>query len=197
MTSVDMPDTESERSNVKAITDAIVDGFAEMYQLDRQIDALIERHIRPLREKKSEVKRILREGYNMPAKLVSARYTGYVIERTAEDAGDSATQDTIRMLYEALPVRGVVDLIQATGFAEQVDIKATPKNMKAAREAGRKRQEAGGHMNDCPFPNRKGDSRKLQKAWLDAFVEAKTEQEQKQAKAAAKSAKAQNGAEAA
>lgn len=166
-----LPETESERVNVKAIADALRDGFSNLYSLDSQIAALTEKHLTPLRAKKSDIMRVLREGYHMPSALVNARYHGYRVERDAEAAGDNATLDNIRLMYEAVPIYGIVDMVDAMGFKEDKRPTASQKNLAKAKAEGRKASAApkGGTIADCPYAGIGKDSKKLRDAWLGGF----------------------------
>lgn len=99
--------------NVKARKDAIRDCFAQMYELDKQIAAAIEKYVKPFRDSRNDVKKKLREDYEIPNDIIMARYKGYALERFAEEAQDDTTLDAIREMFEALPIGGMVDLVEA------------------------------------------------------------------------------------
>jgi len=86
--------------------DTVIDAFQRMYALRRQIKEIIDSDVKPLREEVSDIKAMLLDRFNMPAKLVNLRYTAYEAERRAVEAGDEVTQDAIRELFEILPVTG-------------------------------------------------------------------------------------------
>ena len=163
------PQTESERANVKAIKEAIQDGLAQMYVLDAQIDAAIEAHVQKLRDKKSDIMRVLREGYHLTAPVVRAYYNLYAMERQATEASNGSVLDTIKIMFEALPFEGVVDLVKATGFTEDKRIEATAKNLKAAEKAGRDCSLRNGNMSECPHAGINKASKKLRAAWLKGY----------------------------
>jgi hypothetical protein len=99
--------------NAQARTEAMQKAFAEMYACDEQIEAAIEKYVKPYRESKSDTKARMKDEYGIPPKLLNARYNAYKIERDAAKAQDDATVDIIRELYDALPIGGIVDLVDA------------------------------------------------------------------------------------
>lgn len=118
------PTQEASRplANVQARRDAIAESCEELYQLDAEIKVLTERHLKDLRDSKSDIMKRMREDYQINSKLLRARYQSYRIERMALDAMDDATVDVIRELFEALPIG---ELITITG--------AAPRAQPAAR----------------------------------------------------------------
>jgi hypothetical protein len=98
---------------------AIADGLREMYALDGEIAAIVERDIKELRASKSAIKDSLRERFNLTSRMIQARYYSYKIEREAVEASDDLTLQAIRELYEVLPVGGTVDLIEAVEKAAE------------------------------------------------------------------------------
>lgn len=105
--------TVTSTHNHKVIEDAIIKACEGLYRADKAIDAAIEKHIADLRQDKADIKKKMRETYQIPAKLLQARYATYRLEQQAIDAGDDATLDTIRLLHRALPVGGSVDMVRA------------------------------------------------------------------------------------
>lgn len=99
--------------NSQTRKEALCSALEQLYQLDIEITAILRSKVKALREEKSEIKSRLREDFQMPSALVSARYTSYKLERIAEDAHDETTLDAIREMYLALPVGGMVDLVSA------------------------------------------------------------------------------------
>lgn len=106
---------EGDTLSVAARRDVIIKSFKEMYALRLKIAAAMEKHVAPLRADVNAIKAKLRNDYSMPAKLVSARFASYELERLAEDGDDDITLDTIREMYELLPIGGTVDLVEAAG----------------------------------------------------------------------------------
>lgn len=102
--------------NAQARTEAMQKAFAELYACDEQIEAALEKYVKPYRESKSDIKTRMKDEYGVPPKLLNARYNAYKIEQDANKANDDATIDIIRELYDALPigVGAMVDLVDAT-----------------------------------------------------------------------------------
>jgi hypothetical protein len=130
--------TETAKANVSNRQRCIVDSFKEMYGLDREIDAMTERHLKGLRERKSELKARLRDDFGMPAKLVNCRYAAYRLERAASEGGDNITLDVIKEMFEILPVG------QSVNFLDALD---------AAGESG----QSGAAVNEDGTPTADGD----------------------------------------
>lgn len=101
--------------NVEHRREAVTNSLEQLYQLDKKIKALTERHLTELRKQKSDIKSKLKNDYQMTAPMVNARYYPYRIERQAEDAEDQVTLDGIREAFNYLPVGGSVDLAEAAG----------------------------------------------------------------------------------
>lgn len=95
--------------------EAIETTCTKLYVLDREIERLIGEHVSELRGEKAKLKASLREDYQIPARLLQARYASYKLERAARDSGDTVTLDAIRELFDTLPVGGTVDLVDALG----------------------------------------------------------------------------------
>lgn len=103
----------TKHHNVKARAEAFKESMERMYRLDQDIAALMEEHIKPLREDKAEIKSKLREDYNVTATVFNARFNAYKCERKAREGGDDATLDTLRELFESTPVGGQTDFMNA------------------------------------------------------------------------------------
>jgi cysteinyl-tRNA synthetase len=99
--------------NSKSKLTVIRESMERLYRLDAEIDELIEEHIKELREQKTEIKTKLREEFNMPAKLIQARYASYRLERAAEESHDNQTLEAIREMFRALPIGGQGDFMNA------------------------------------------------------------------------------------
>lgn len=113
------PQDATREHNVKARKDAISESMEQLYKLDAQIAAAIEKHVKPFRDDKAAIKERLRDDYQIPAKLLNARYASYKLERFAEEAQDHTTLDVIREMFDALPVGGMVDLVEAAQHAAE------------------------------------------------------------------------------
>ena len=101
------------KHNVKAREQQIKEGLEEMYQADCRIAASIEKHVKPDRDVKSDIKKKIREGLNITTQLFNARYSNYRLERQAMEASDDATLDVLKELYDIAPVGTQINLLDA------------------------------------------------------------------------------------
>lgn len=97
----------------------IAKSLERMYQIKAKIAKLTEEHLADLRADFSNIKKKLREDYNMPSKLVNARFVTYSLERQAQDGHDDITLDAIREMFEYVPVGGQGSLIPGFEAAEK------------------------------------------------------------------------------
>lgn len=105
-------DAPSGGHNAKARKDAEREAMEANYEIDKKIEALMKKHIDPLRADKRELKSDLHENYGIAPKLYNARYNTYRLERAAVENKDDITLDTLRELWEATPIGGGVDLVE-------------------------------------------------------------------------------------
>lgn len=96
----------TRNANVQERKAAIERAMESVYQLDKDIAAVIAEEIAPLREDKSAVMKSLRERFQITAEVFRARYYAYRLKRRAEDANDEITQDALAELFEVCPVSG-------------------------------------------------------------------------------------------
>lgn len=104
--------------NVAARRDAITKACEELYQLDVLIARATETHVKLHREAKTDIKSRLKEDYNITANVLAARYAPYKLERMAQDGSDDKTLDVIRELFDALPIGGMLDLVNLAQAAD-------------------------------------------------------------------------------
>lgn len=100
----------TERHNSGVRDERFQDAMKRTFELDKQIEALMEQHIKPLREDKREIKAKLREDFNVTATAFNARYAPYKFEAKARDNGDETSIDLLRELFDATPVGGQMDM---------------------------------------------------------------------------------------
>ncbi|NIA72297.1 hypothetical protein HBA54_27275 [Pelagibius litoralis] len=101
------------KHNSKVREERFQDAMQRTFALDQQIEALIEEHIKPLREDKREIKSKLSEDFNVTATTFNARYAPYKFEAKARANGDEASIDLLREIFEATPVGGQMDFVNA------------------------------------------------------------------------------------
>lgn len=139
---VDVDGAEEPRrfeDNSKLRGEMIRDALTETYDLDKQIAALQAQHLETPREKKSKIKKKLREHLKITAPVFQAVYVRYRMTRDAEAAEDSATLDTLREMAVAAGRGVTVDMVEAI---ETEDAK------KAADKA-----ETAGDFQEDPAPS--------------------------------------------
>lgn len=107
---------------LKALNERL-DSFCKLQQ---QEDALMEKYIKPVRDKKNEVKADTKKDFEIPTKAFNARATLRMIELEDDDEVVLATKD----MFEATPVGQNLDFVK---IAENVAKKKAEK--AAAAEA--------------------------------------------------------------
>lgn len=153
------PDDATLQSNIGNRRDEITSGLKRLYALDCEIAALTEEHLKDLRAEKSDIKKSLRERFNLPATVVQARYYSYRIERDAERTNDGITLDAIRELHEALPIGGQANFLGPIGAPKfEDDVPAQADAFEQGRTAGMK----GSNLATCPYPAAR---KKLKAEW--------------------------------
>lgn len=100
--------------------------ISEWCKLQDQEDALLERHIEPIRKKKNKLKAALKADYGIPTEAFNARASLRRIELT----GDDEVVLAINEMFEATPPGKNIDLVQ---LAERVAAKAAEKAKKATK----------------------------------------------------------------
>lgn len=117
--------------NSEARAKAIDEALSKFYELQKQEDVLLEKHIQPIRDKKRDIKADLKKDYEIPTKAFNARAGLYIVERDDEDEIILAVNE----MFKATPVGKNVDLI---ALGERVEKKraekAAAKNKATATE---------------------------------------------------------------
>ncbi len=113
--------TAGAKHNVANIERKVTDALAETYKLDGQIKAALEKHIAPDRAAKSDIKKKLNEDFNITRKVFAARYAAYRLEADARAAADTATLDTLALLFSITPIGVTADMVEAI---DQTDARA-------------------------------------------------------------------------
>lgn len=97
-----------ERANVKrARLEAFDEALSEWVQLQNKEDALLEKHIAPIRDKKAKLKARLKADYDIPTEAFNARAA---LRRIELKAGNDEVVLAVNELFEATPVGESVDL---------------------------------------------------------------------------------------
>ena len=113
------------------------DALAENFALDGKITAALEKHVKPYRDAKRDIKAKLREDLNITPAVFNARYAAYRLEGRAIAADDEATLDTLRELFEHSPVGTQMDMMDGLGGAKGNGEDKAPK-ANAKRPARKK-----------------------------------------------------------
>lgn len=118
------PESASAQHNVGARRDRLNDSFDIVFNLEMQIAAAIEEHVKPLRDKKNKEMRELRADLDMHGADIKPLYDLYKRKRlvdTFEDDDDrNKSLDSLRETYQALSEGGQLDWIIASGEEEAV-----------------------------------------------------------------------------
>ncbi len=97
-------------NNVDHRTQQLTDALADFYALDQQIKAALEKHVKPYRDQKKDIKSRLNENLNINASVFAAGYASYKLAAQAENDGDDATLGALRELFEASPIGSQVNM---------------------------------------------------------------------------------------
>lgn len=103
-------DTTNPEPNTNNRSKIMTDALRDFYALDVKIQAMLEKHVKPLRDAKRDIKSKLHEDLNMTATVFNARFISYKAEAKALAAGDESTLDTLRELFAVSPVGSQVDM---------------------------------------------------------------------------------------
>lgn len=111
---------DNSEAAAKARADALKAAHEETYDLEKQEEALMDKHIKPLRERRSEIKSELKQNYEISAPQFNAWHGVYYFDREAEGGQDYISMQVIREQARACPVGGSLDLVDlAEKISEQ------------------------------------------------------------------------------
>jgi hypothetical protein len=127
--------TAGAKHNVANIEQKLRGAFAETYKLDTSIKANLEKYVAPDRAAKSDIKKKLNAELNITRKLFVVRYAAYRLEADARAAEDTATLETLQMMFSISPVGTQMDFVGGGGSAGNSGDKtpAESKRKKAAK----------------------------------------------------------------
>ena len=117
--------------NVKDRRATIMSSMKRLYAIDQEIAAIVEDEIKDLREERSDIKKMLRETFQITSAVVNARYHSYRLEQKAIEGDDGPTQDAIREMFEALPVGGQGSLLPGMEAAGPFESDIVPSDEEA------------------------------------------------------------------
>lgn len=103
----------NKEHNVQARLDAISEACKKLLAEDQHIDAAIAQHVQLHRDEKSRIKRDLRKGYGVTARVLNKHYGLWKLQQEAIAAQDDVTIDEIREMQEAAPIGGTADMVTA------------------------------------------------------------------------------------
>lgn len=126
--------TDGTGNNSEARTKAMDEAIEQFCVLQTEEDALIELHIKPIREKKAELKADLKKNHEIPTAAFNARAALRIIEKFGDDEVVLATNE----LFRATPVGSNLDLV---ALADRV---AKKKQEKAEAKAKKESQVTEG-----------------------------------------------------
>ncbi len=109
--------TTNPKHNTANRNKIMTNALSETYNLDAEIKVAQDKYVKPLRDAKRDIKARLREDLNMTATVFNSRYVPYKVEALAIDAGDEATLDNLRELFEIAPVGTQMDFLSKDGEA--------------------------------------------------------------------------------
>lgn len=113
----------TELVNVEARREAIRKAFAEICSTERQLAALTEKYLTPLRDQRTKLWRDVKADTNIPRKVLSAEYALYKLAREANDFMDedegASRLDDLREAHLALHPGETLDWAAALNWDEQ------------------------------------------------------------------------------
>lgn len=152
-----------ENSGARAA--CINDGFLAMFELESQIEALKEKHLKPIQDQLKKLRRDLKADVDMETKDLSVFYAVFKRDRLARDMEDEADRDRIldnlRETFEALASGGQLDWLDAAVSDLESDADAT----EAAFAQGQKEGKAGATMNKNAFRDDAPARESYEKGW--------------------------------
>lgn len=108
---IENPNGHNSEAASKARAAALKAAHEETYALEKQEEALMAKHIQPLRDQRSEIKAALKKDYEITANQFNAWHGVYYYDREAESGNDWVTMQIIREQAAACPVGGSLDLV--------------------------------------------------------------------------------------
>ena len=111
-------ESANKQHNAGARKEGITKAMTETCSLDDQIEAAMEKHVTPLREAKKDIKKRMRDDFDISTKMFNARYATFRIEHKAKANGDDKILDTLSELYGVMPVGDQLDWVSAASPAE-------------------------------------------------------------------------------
>lgn len=126
------PENHNSEQRAKALDEAI----EQFCTLQTEEDALIEKYIKPVRDKKAEVKAEVKKNHEIPTKAFNARATLRLIEKFGDDEVVLATNE----LFRATPVGSNLDLVAVLQRVEKK--KAEKAEAKAKKQTQATNTEA-------------------------------------------------------
>lgn len=114
-------ETGPELHNVESRAQRIRDGFAEIYDQEREIAAEEERTMQPLKKARTKMWRNLKKDVDIPRKTLELEYKQYKLARQAVDDELDGTLDDMREVFEALHPGQSVDWVSVVMGGERQD----------------------------------------------------------------------------
>ena len=96
--------TAGAKHNVVNRNELMTGALSDTYALDCQIQAALDKHVKPLRKNKADIKSRLNKDLNITATVFNARYVPYRLEAQARAAGDDSTLGNLEELFKIAPV---------------------------------------------------------------------------------------------
>lgn len=109
-----MSDRPTRDHNVRTRNAAITKALADTYDADVAIEAAIAEHVTPYRSDKRDIKKMLRDDFELPTRVFNARYAIYRMVRRAQEAADEITLDSFRELFRLTPKGETPDMFKAS-----------------------------------------------------------------------------------
>jgi hypothetical protein len=127
-----------QHHNIGALNDTIVNAFQERLRLDRQMDALNDKHIAPVKAEIKELMTTLKADTTIQNKDTNLIYKLWKRQEDAkevmeEDDGDRV-QDNIKTLFGALLAGEMIDFADVVGHSPRAIVEAAEAEQASADE---------------------------------------------------------------
>lgn len=127
---------------------AMTDALERIYLLKKREREIIQDAVQGIRDSIGDIKKALREDYNVTNQVLQARLYSYTLERRAAESGDQITLDAIKEMFKVAPVGTSVRIDDVVGASEQEITDTLTEAKKKGTAAGK----GGANFDSCPYP---------------------------------------------
>jgi len=173
--------TITRTHNAAYVADLLRNGFHNIDSIEREIAALIEEHIDPLRAAKADAWKKLRAGSEMKAEDIRPLYALYKRDRDVLEIEDQVqrerSQDALRQVYETLQVGQTLSFLSILPEPEPPVAPRAPEPAPPRADdgytaaLGREAYAEGKRLDENPGPPGSGEAHAWEAGWREAEQE--------------------------